>query len=97
MTFERFGHSYHLQIKSISDLEHVLALEEAHWVATGAPTVSINSDAEFLDYLDLDDNKRIMCFEVKRGIKWLLDTLTDHSGINERAETLNLNAVNKDT
>ncbi len=97
MTFERFGHSYHLQIKSVSDLKHVLTLEEAHWVATGAPTVSINSDAEFLDYLDIDDNKRIMCYEVKRGIKWLLDTLTDHTGINEQAEALNINAVNKDT
>lgn len=97
MTFEKFGRAHHLRICSAADLEHVISLDEAHWVATGAPTISINEDAEFLDYLDIDDNKRIMCFELQRASRWLLDTLTDHSDITAKSNALNLKWVNRDT
>lgn len=97
MTFETLGRSYHLKISTAADLEHVLGLNEAHWLATGAPILSINLDSAFLDYLDIDDNNKIMCFEVKRAISWLFDNLSDYQGITDQSETLNLNAVNKDS
>lgn len=97
MTFENYGRAHHLRIRTVPDLEHILELDEALWVATGAPIASINEDPAFLDYLDIDDNGRILCYEVKRAIRWLLDTLSDHSGIPEKSEILALDTVNMDT
>jgi hypothetical protein len=47
--FDRFGRSYHLSIKTAEDLELVLDLNEAHWVATGAPTDGLKCDRAFLN------------------------------------------------
>ena len=42
MAFRRYGRSYHLVIDSAEDLDQILRLDEALWVATGAPLESIN-------------------------------------------------------
>ena len=96
MTFRRFGRSHHLRIETVDDLQRVLALDEAHWVATGAPVDSINCDAVFLDLFDTDDNGRIMCHEVKQGVQWLLKTLRNRTGVNERSFSLRLRDINAD-
>lgn len=96
MVFESYGRSPHLRIRSAADLEHVLALEEAHWVATGAPISSLNCDGMFLDYIDVDDNGRIMCFEVRQAIRWLFDCVKDRAGIDRAASVLKLDAINTD-
>ena len=97
MIFQRFGSSYHLHIRNTDDLKCVLELGEALWVATGAPTDSMTCDPVFLDLLDTDDNKRIMCFELKNAIKWLLDSLVDYSGINKASTAVALDAINAET
>ena len=53
MVFDSYGRSPHLRIRSAADLEHVLALENAHWVATGAPTSSLNTDPDLLSQAEL--------------------------------------------
>jgi len=93
MTFQRFGRSHHLRIETAGDLERALALDEAHWVATGAPIRSFNCDLTFLTLLDTDHNGRIMCAEVEEGIRWLLDTLRRREGIDRRSRTLALEAI----
>lgn len=95
--FRQFGHSYHLQIETARDLEHALALDEALWVATGAPVTSMNTDQVFLDYLDTDNNGRLLCFEIKNGIKWLLEHLANRSGIDSKSEELQLDWINTET
>jgi len=97
MVFDSYGRSPHLRIGSADDLEHVLALENAHWVATGAPTSSLNTDPDVLDYVDIDDNARIMCYEVRSAIRWLFDCLSDRSGIDSSASTLKLAALNTES
>jgi hypothetical protein len=52
--FESFGHTYHLKIETFEDLESVLELDEAHWVATTAPVETINCDPVFLNLMDTD-------------------------------------------
>ncbi|MCK4627318.1 MAG: hypothetical protein KAV00_18540, partial [Phycisphaerae bacterium] len=58
MVFQRFGRSQHLRIASADDLATVLELDEAHWVATGAPIETINCDPVFLNLVDTDNNGR---------------------------------------
>jgi len=97
MTFQRFGRSHHLRIETAEDLALVGELDEAHWVATGAPIDCINCDATFLRLLDSDNNGRIMCAEVHEAIGWLLENLRDTSGVTERSMSLRLEAINSDT
>lgn len=94
MVFEKFGGTRHLRIRSAADLRRVLALDDVHWVATGAPISSLNCDGTFLEFLDVDHNGRILCFEVRLAIGWLLDCLRDWSGIDSGATILRLDALN---
>jgi len=96
MTFQRFGRSHHLRIASADDLARVPDLDEAHWVASGVPVRCLNCDAAFLDFLDTDDNGRLMCFELTGGIRWLFRVLRDTSGVSARSRSLRLDAINTD-
>jgi len=94
MTFQRFGRSYHLRLRCAADLQNVLSLNEAHWVATGAPVGTINCDAAFLGLVDSDANGRILVYELRQAVSWLLETLADHAGIDQASTTLALDAIN---
>ncbi|MBN1435480.1 MAG: hypothetical protein JW936_00260 [Sedimentisphaerales bacterium] len=95
-TFKRYGRSYHLCIETADDLENVLDLDEALWVATNAPTKTINCDQTFLSLLDHDKNGRITCRDMKEAIRWLLAALADHNAITNKSTTLQLAAINTD-
>ncbi|MFC1497853.1 hypothetical protein ACFLS1_05165 [Verrucomicrobiota bacterium] len=97
MIFRRFGRSYHLNIQTAKNLEQILILDEALWVATGAPLKSLNCDQTFLKMVDSDSNGRIMCFETKEAILWLLDNLQDRDGITAHSKTLSIKAINVKT
>jgi hypothetical protein len=97
MTFRKFGRAHHLRITAAEDLQHVFTLDEAHWVAMGAPLQSLNLDLTFLRFVDTDNNGRIMSFEIANAVHWLFDNLKDHSGITAGALTLKLNSVNTET
>jgi len=93
MTFDRFGRSYHLRIATADDLVRAVELDEAHWVATGAPVSSLNCDAVLLELLDADRNGRIACEDVRRAIRWLMDRLADTSGVSARSSALRLDTI----
>jgi len=97
LTFQRYGRSYHLAIRHSEDLRRVLTLDEGHWLATGAPVTALNLDPPFLAYVDYDGNGRIMCFEVRAAIEWLLANLSDHNGINIASPQLQLDCLNTTT
>jgi hypothetical protein len=97
MVFQKYGKAPHLRISSAADFESVLALDEAHWVATGASTKTLHCDSGFLDLLDTDNNFRVMCFEVRNAIEWLQQTLVDQGGIDGASTTLKINAINGET
>lgn len=97
MSFKKYGRTYQLKMGTAQDLEYALKLDEAHWVATGAPIESLNCDLTFLKYVDTDMNNRIMCFELKDAISWLMGNLKDLSGVTEGRFNLSLDAINMDT
>ncbi len=97
MNFTKYGRTYQLKMGTAQDLEYALKLDEAHWVATGAPIESLNCDLAFLKYVDTDMNNRIMCFELKDAISWLMGNLKDLSGVTEGRFNLSLDAINMDT
>ena len=96
MTFRRFGRSRHLRIETADDLARALDLDEARWVATGAPIETINCDATFLALVDTDHNGRIMCFELRQAIRWLMQNLTDTVGVDRGSDSLRLEAIDID-
>ncbi len=81
-------------IESGLDLQGVLTLDEALWVAMSAPVDAFRCDSKFLKFIDSDNNQHIGSDEVKRAIQWLLDQLPDHAAITpEFAGTLQLSSI----
>jgi hypothetical protein len=93
--FERFGSAYHLKIRNAQDLEAVLELDEAHWVATTAPTATLNCDPILLRLIDTDHDGRLRAEEIKDAIRFLFANLTDRSGITPGNTRLHLDKVNR--
>jgi len=96
MTFRRLGRSYHLRIADADGLAQAAALDEAHWVATGAPVRGLAADATFLRLLDADGDGRITAADVKGAIRWVLRVLRDCRGLEAGSSTLRLDAVDAD-
>ena len=95
-TFRKLGHSYHLHIAQSADLESLIDLDQAHWVATSAPMDAIRCDPTFLSLIDADNDGRIRASELKAAIRWTLDQLGDTNGVTNRSRVLRLSAVNTD-
>ena len=91
--FERFGRALHLRIDDARDLYQVLTLNEAHWVATSAPVVTINADRQFLALLDDDGDGRIRVEEVRRAVSWVCAHLTDPNVIRSGNTELRLEQI----
>jgi hypothetical protein len=95
--FQQLGSSLHLLIEDYKDLEEVLELDEALWIATTAPITTLKADPEFLSLLDSDEDERIRAEELKDAIRFLLTNLNDYSGIIANNSQLQLAAINTDT
>ena len=94
MTFRQHGRCYHLEIRGASDLRRVLDLDKAHWVATGAPVESLSFDPTFLSLVDSDTNGRILTFEVRESVSWLLDVLRDYRAVDAAEDALRIDDLN---
>ncbi|MDT8390016.1 MAG: hypothetical protein RRC34_05845 [Lentisphaeria bacterium] len=93
-SFKLFGSAPHLRIESTADLRHALALDEAHWVAVSAPVDTLLFDGVFLSLLDADGDGRVTCDDVRQAIRWTVALFTDHTGLDQGADILNLDTVN---
>ena len=69
--FTKYGKIHQLVIETPDDLEALLGLDEALWVATSAPIDAFRCDADFLAYVDTDRNGRVYTNEVKEAVRWL--------------------------
>lgn len=96
-TFQRFGHSLHVKVETAQDLRGLMALDEAHWIATTAPIETINADPVLLRLLDTDRDGRIRVSEVKSAIQWIFDTLTNPDAIQPGNTRLVLSDVKPDS
>ena len=96
-SFENFGSSLHFKIEDYRDLEAVLELDEALWIATTAPISTLKIDPVFLSLLDTDDDERLRAEEIKDGIRFLKKYLMDYSVVRENNLSLPLAAINKKT
>ena len=94
--FRRFGTSYHLVIKTADDLERVLELDDALWVATSAPLDGLLCDSVFLSMIEQRIDGRIICDEMRDAIRWTLDVLRDRKGIERHDTALQLGAIDSD-
>jgi hypothetical protein len=96
-SFEKHGDALHFKIEDNYDLEKILDLDEALWIATTAPVSNLKVDKEFLELLDSDQDDRIRAEEIKDGIRFLLRHLTDYSSIQIGNMELPLSFINKET
>lgn len=94
MIFQKLGGKYQLVIEKSEDLKFIPYLDEAHWIATGAPIESFNCDEKFLQYLDYDKNGRVRTDELKDALTWLFSIISDISILEEKTPVLNLNHIN---
>lgn len=95
--FEAYGNTLHLKINDHDDLNAVLQLNEALWIATTAPLATLKIDKTFLSLLDTDSDGRLRAEEIKDGIRFLNKHLTDYSAIKDHTLRLSLGAINRET
>lgn len=69
--YEYFGKTIHLRFRSLTDLKHVLKLNEVFWLAITAPIGDFLLPGRFLELVDTDGDGRIRVEEVKNAIIWL--------------------------
>jgi hypothetical protein len=91
--WRRFGRAWHPVIEDVDALAALLDLEPTRWVATSAPTATVNADPVFLEVLDADADGRIRTEDVKRVIRWTLSLLARREGLARGADALRLDAV----
>ena len=93
----RFGKGYEVKISKAEDLTAILELEASSWTATNVTAKMIHCDPVFLEYLDIDKNGRILCFEVKQAVRWLTTALQDLSEMMVGSDVLTPEAVNRES
>jgi len=93
MQFDRYGRTYQLRLRTAEDLRSALDLDDSLWIATSAPVSCLRCDADFLRLIDTDKNNRIRTDEVRTAIQWLLERLSDRSGLAAETDELPLSAL----
>lgn len=98
MEFKRFGKSFQMKLEDGNDLKEALTLDESLWVALSAPNEVFRCDPKLLEFLDVDNDKRITTKDVRRGIKWLLDQIPNHDEIKPDFDgNLKISSINNNT
>ncbi|NLF33109.1 MAG: hypothetical protein GX591_19770 [Planctomycetes bacterium] len=94
MTFRRYGRSTHLRLGTAADLAHALELDRARWVATVAPLTALNGDTGLPALLAAPGAQRLTCEDVADGIRWMLATLRDTTGVDDGSDRLHAALIN---
>ena len=97
MHFERHGRTHQLRIRTADDLRRVPGLDDSFWMATSAPVSCLNSNAEFLDFVDLDSNQRIRADELRAAIAWTFERLADPTHLAEGTDEVALTWIGEAT
>ena len=95
MRFTRLGGAPQLEINCFEDLQNVLDLDDALWALNSTSIDSLRADRRLLQYIDTDGNGRIRTDEVKEAIRFVLDHLSNGTGVTEQSDTLVFSRLNK--
>jgi hypothetical protein len=85
-----YGGSFQLDISSATDLEALNLMDEVFWMATSAPTYSLNCSKEFTILLDSNKNGRILSSDLRHAAEFLLKNLKNYSVIDKRSRSISL-------
>ncbi len=97
MRFRKCGKTYQLRIETARDLEHVLGLDEALWVATSAPVLAFRCDHKLMELINHDGSGRVNTQEMRGAVRWLLNVLQDATFPEKPDTPLKLNAIRVDS
>jgi hypothetical protein len=78
-------------------MRQVLSLDNGRWMATSCPVEGLHCDGDFLRFLDVDGNGRILSDEVRAAVAWLLDRLRPSDTWTRRQSSLPLDLIRTDT
>ena len=93
----KLGGRYQPIIENPTDVWDVLSVEHQHWSANCAPIDGLSCDAQFLRFLDGDENGRILPVEVCSALRWLKEALNHSESIWNSSDALPLSAFQTET
>lgn len=93
MSFDRFGGTLQLRIRCAADLRALDALEDPFWMATSAPSSQLRCDPALLRALDPEESGRLRSGAVREAARWMLRVLKDTGGVDRKAESLDVEAL----
>ena len=95
--YKKLGNTYHLYINSAMQLQDILKIHPSLWIATSAPINAFDLDIIFLNYIDCSEkNSRLIYREVQLAVKWLIEVLSDYTGIDEKSDQISLDRINRE-
>jgi hypothetical protein len=87
-TLVNYGGSFQLEIRSAADLDALRIMDDVFWMATSVPIYGLNCDPDLVSILDKDGNGRVLSSELRENILFLLDSLNEHTAIDQRESYL---------
>ena len=96
MKLRKLGGRYQPIIDSTDDILSIIDVDAQHWSANCAPIEGLSCDKGFLEFLDMDNNGKILPFEVEKAIQWLKDSLRDMNGLWSESDSISLSAFRTD-
>ncbi len=93
LKFQKVGGSLQCLITQPEELRLLSDLDPALWAVLSAPLEALNTNRDFLNYLDSDANRVIRVDDLYAAVRWLSDRLKDFSALNDVAPALELSAI----
>jgi hypothetical protein len=90
LTFRRIAGAFHPVLATLGDLYDLMAVPDAHWIATSAPTLGLACDPRLLSLLDEEGDGRVRAEEVRAAIAWVRERVAAPERWRAGSDTLDL-------
>lgn len=97
LKLRRLNNRHQLIIDSVEALTSVRELPPMYWSANSAPIEGLSANRSFLEYLDSDNNDRLMPYEIIDAVQWLMDTMHDLTGCMNGSQSISITNFREDT
>ncbi|MDD3876345.1 MAG: hypothetical protein PHT69_06965 [Bacteroidales bacterium] len=94
--FARIGGINRVNLVSGKDLLALEHLDKKLWTALSCPVYGLEIDSKTLQYIDVDEDKRLRVPEIIEAVKWITSIIRNSDELIARTHSLPLKSINDD-
>jgi hypothetical protein len=95
--FARVGGIDRVTIETGADLVNLYQLDQKLWTALSCPVYGLEIDSKTLEYMDVDQDKRLRVNEVLTAIKWVEELINDPDELIHPKQAFPLSLIKSNT